>query len=86
MSRADSKNKSQAMAHYMKAHPHQFPDSVSGGGWNGMARRLSAVPAAQTPEAVFNRGWLGGLLAHKLGWTCPLTDRMIEAMKRSEAG
>jgi hypothetical protein len=68
MSRADSKNKSQAMAHYMRSHPGQYPDSVSGGGWNGWARRL-------------HRGWIGGLLAHAIGFTCPLTDNMIKQMK-----
>jgi hypothetical protein len=81
MSRADSKNKSQAMAHYMRSHPGQYPDSVSGGGWNGWARRLQAVPKGPMPQAQFDRGWIGGLLAHAIGFTCPLTDNMIKQMK-----
>jgi hypothetical protein len=65
-----AKGKPQAVA--------QGTDSVTGGGWNGWSRRLAAVPAGPITEAQFNRGMLGGVLAHKLGYKCPITIALME--------
>lgn len=78
MSRSDAKARSQAMSAYMKSRPNEFPDSISGGGWGGMGRRLSHIPRGPMPMSQFERGMLGGILAHKIGYECPITTEFLK--------
>lgn len=80
--KANSRAKDQARAAFMQAHPGQFPDSVMrphqgvGSADRDLARRVRPTPYQET--STYERGLLGGILAHKIGYPCALTQSLFE--------
>lgn len=80
MARAERRQKDEAMAAYMKDHPHSFPDSVMRP-WNGVGSdvRAEALKMGRIPHngTKFMTGMLGGVLAHRMGFHCPATEAYV---------
>lgn len=69
MSAAANKQKNEAMAAYMKAHPGQFPDSVRRP-WQGNGadvRKLASTMGKAPPSGKNDIGMLGGIIVARLG-------------------
>lgn len=80
MAKAERRQKDEAMAAYMKEHPHSYPDSVMRP-WNGCGSeaRAEALKMGRVASngAHYERGLLGGVLAHKLGFKSDMIAAII---------
>ena len=65
--KANSKAQDSARAAYMKKHPGQYPDSVKRGAIN--AKKYAGFMAGPIPDAQYERGMLGGILAYLCGYS-----------------